>query len=387
MPGRSPDFARQRQELLLELLRTHGSVVVSEAAEQMGVSEPTIRRDVNALARRGLVTRVHGGATLPDPRSPFNHPSTPPPRSPRRTRFTFGMVLPSFSYYWPSIIAGARAAAVEADATLLLRSSSGDITDDRKQTSILAETPGVDGLIVAPVASSPHSVELFRWLQQLPLPVVLAERRAPPTMPPGILEWVASDHAAGAAMAVQHLYAQGHRRIGLFMSEGSPTAPHVQRGWRDELRSLDLNPKDQLLGRANAFTETGRDAVLDAVLADCRRTGTTAVLIHPDPPALALVQHCLDAGWAVPNDLAVVSYDDEVAHLGQPALTAVRPPKQYVGRLAVELLVARLTEGRRRPAHRVSISPELVVRESSVILPAPGSEKHQVTHSHQPGPT
>lgn len=371
MTQRSSPFPKSRQERLLELLRARGSIVVSEIAPQFEVSELTIRRDINALAHRGLVTRVHGGATLITRCSALVKGSNDGNRE--TPRFTFGMVVPSFSYYWPSIIGGARAAAADAGTRLLLRGSFSDGHDDRREIRILAETPGVDGLIVAPALEASTSGDLLRWLECLPLPVVLAERQALAPVALGKLEWAVSDHTAGAALAVQHLYAQGHRRIGLFVSEASPTAVHIRRGWRNGMQTLGLDPDEQLTGEASDFTEMGRDAVLDNVVADCRRRGTTALLVHPDPPAVSLVQHCSDAGVSVPGELAVVAYDDEVAHLGQPPITAVRPPKQYVGRLAVDLLVARLEEGHQRPAHRVTISPQLIIRDSSITqgLPAP----------------
>jgi DeoR/GlpR family transcriptional regulator of sugar metabolism len=56
-------LARQRQELILDEVRATGGVRVSELVERLGVSDMTIRRDIEALAVRGLVTRVHGGAT------------------------------------------------------------------------------------------------------------------------------------------------------------------------------------------------------------------------------------------------------------------------------------------------------------------------------------
>lgn len=58
-------LARQRQELILDTVRTTGGVRVSELVERLGVSDMTVRRDIEALAGRGLVTRVHGGATAP----------------------------------------------------------------------------------------------------------------------------------------------------------------------------------------------------------------------------------------------------------------------------------------------------------------------------------
>jgi DeoR/GlpR family transcriptional regulator of sugar metabolism len=56
-------LARQRQELILDAVRTTGGARVSELVERLGVSDMTVRRDIDVLATRGLVTRVHGGAT------------------------------------------------------------------------------------------------------------------------------------------------------------------------------------------------------------------------------------------------------------------------------------------------------------------------------------
>ncbi|MGW4499630.1 DeoR/GlpR family DNA-binding transcription regulator [Micromonospora sp. NPDC004336] len=62
-------LARQRQTAILELIRQRGGVRVSHLASRFGVSDMTIRRDLEALAGRGLVAKVHGGATLAAPGS------------------------------------------------------------------------------------------------------------------------------------------------------------------------------------------------------------------------------------------------------------------------------------------------------------------------------
>ncbi|MEV4467782.1 DeoR/GlpR family DNA-binding transcription regulator [Micromonospora echinofusca] len=62
-------LARQRQTAILELIRQHGGVRVSHLVSRFGVSDMTIRRDLEVLAERGLVDKVHGGATLPGPGS------------------------------------------------------------------------------------------------------------------------------------------------------------------------------------------------------------------------------------------------------------------------------------------------------------------------------
>ena len=62
-------LARQRQERILEALRASGGVRVSDLTEQLNVSYMTVRRDLDALAERGLVDKVHGGATIANQRS------------------------------------------------------------------------------------------------------------------------------------------------------------------------------------------------------------------------------------------------------------------------------------------------------------------------------
>src|SRR5262245_806584 len=62
-------LARQRQERILDEVRERGGARVSDLVEQLGVSDMTIRRDIEALASRGLVEKVHGGATAASERS------------------------------------------------------------------------------------------------------------------------------------------------------------------------------------------------------------------------------------------------------------------------------------------------------------------------------
>ncbi|WP_375385124.1 substrate-binding domain-containing protein [uncultured Microbacterium sp.] len=359
----APLFALQRQERLMDELRAHGAVAVGRIAVVLGVSELTIRRDINALARRGLVTRVHGGATIRSSIDESRGALTG--RDATVTKYTIGMVVPSLDYYWPEVVSGARVQAAQLQSRLMLRGSLYDARDNRKQVQVLVNTSGMHGLIVAPHTAGPEGLEMLRWLDSLPIPVVLAERRVRSAAAATRLESVVTDHAAGAMQAVRHLYAAGHRRIGLLTEPQSPTTPHVRRGWKRAIASLGLTP-DVVNTDAVSFDSFDRETVIDEILAQCTSTGTTALLILSDPQAVAFEQHCADRGVRIPDDIAIVAYDDEVARLGHPAITAVRPPKQFVGRGAVDLLVARLEGGRNRPPHHIKLTPELLVRESSM---------------------
>lgn len=373
----------ERQAKVVELLRRRGTVRVHDLADELDVSAVTVRRDIFLLAEQGLVRRVRGGATITatapagvqppgyatEPNSlallvaEHRQPAPQPADHPRQP--TVGMVVPSLDYYWPDVIKGAREGASEVDVRIVLRGATYEAADERRQLASLVETVGVDGLLVVPTTTGDEGEALMQWLRSANVPVVLIER-TPADSYRDAVESVVSDHARGAAMAVRHLAELGHRRIGLSTTFASPTAPHVRHGWRQACERLSL-PID---GTPDVCTvdrwDTAWPTALDALLDSCVDSGTTALLVHSDPEAISLVERCQERRIRVPQDLAIVTYDDEWAELSDPPLTAIRPPKAAVGHAALTLLAARLRDpDPHRPAHCIVIEPRLIVRSSS----------------------
>lgn len=359
--GEPRAFGLCRRERILDELRRAGSVRVADLATQLGVSELTVRRDIGQLADRGLLTRVHGGATL---RSRLDR-SVPGSVTGAPVRFRVGMMVPSLSYYWPHVIIGARAAATELGVQLVLRGATYSVDDQRRQIASLVESGTLHGLLVAPETLGADGRALLHWLESLPIPVVLVERRAPSALALTNLEWVTTDHVFGGALAADHLAALGHRRVGILTSVGSPTSWQLRRGWERAVADLGLECPVDVDATLDALDSAAREAAIVDVLEQCRATSTTALLIHNDPQALLLQQYARDHGWTIPGDLAVIAYDDEVAESAEPPITALRPPKQHIGRLAVETMVDRLEDGPARPVQRVHVLPVLEPRQST----------------------
>ena len=359
-----------RRAQLLDALQRQGTVRVSELTEVLGVTPITIRRDIAQLAREGLVQRVHGGATLLTPGEDDADDAAaganvaagtvPEPLGLR----TVGIFVPSLDYYWPEVVRGAEEEAKIHGLRIVLRGSSYESDDDRPQLARLIEQAGVDGLVIAPRMSAPSAAETMDWLASTGVPIVLVERTATVGPHHAAVESVVSDHALGAALAVRHLASLGHRKVGLAISGQSPTSPHVRRGWLEAVDECGFAAGETVDALVPSPRSAEWEPALDAVLDQCLATGTTALLVHADAEAMAIVQRCEERGISVPGDISVVAYDDEVAGLFSPALTAVRPPRQSIGRAAVQLLAARLAEPE-RPTHRIMISPSLRVRESS----------------------
>ncbi|CAM5727786.1 substrate-binding domain-containing protein [Streptomyces violaceorubidus] len=106
-----------------------------------------------------------------------------------------------------------------------------------------------------------------------------------------------------------------------------------------------------------------------------RKVGATAMVLHGDVDALMVVQRLAEEGVRVPEDCSVVAYDDVVAGLASPPLTAVSPPKAEVGHAAAELLLERLAGAPgSRPGRRVELLPRLMVRGSTDRLTEPVAE-------------
>lgn len=390
MTAESTLLPSERRARLVAELRANGSARVTDLARTLGVTPVTVRRDLLQLAQEGVLEKVHGGARLPAADeagvgparagSPTAGPGAGPaaadagPGGAGRALRTIGMVVPSLDYYWPEVIRGARTTAPGAGVRIILRGSSYEAGEVRRQVAALVGGAGsdVDGLLVAPPTEGDEGAELALWLSTLDVPVVLMERRAAvgPYQEP--LESVVTDHPLGAGLAVRHLAAQGHRRIGLVTTRFSPHSRAVRQGWLETVEALGLDqdvPDLAIINHSDPTWAGDVERILDA----CRpgpggpgTSGATALLVHSDPEAISLAQRAQERGLRIPEDLAIVAYDDEVAALADPPITAIRPPKSTIGATAVELLARRIEQGRDRPVHRVLLSPRLIVRASSV---------------------
>lgn len=362
-------LASERQELILAAVREHGTVRLADLVKQLGVTAVTIRRDVTLLADRGLVQRVHGGVTRPShgpradhrtgaPPSVFGRPSGRP-----HGHALIGMVVPTVEFYWPSVVQGAQAAVAAVDGRLALRASAYDASEDRRQVAGLLDR-GVRTLLVAPTVTGDAGLDLLRWLGTLTVPVVLVERLPPPALPTLALDAATTAHSLGAGLAIRHLVTLGHRRIAFVTARFSPTTRALRTGWRETAASLGLDADAGLEFEVPPYGSRGWADTYDDVLGRCRAAGATALFIHSDSEAIGLVERARDRGLSVPGDLAVVSYDDEVAAASDPPLTAVRPPKHRLGAMAAELALARMTDPTERAVHRVELWPSLIVRGS-----------------------
>lgn len=156
---------------------------------------------------------------------------------------------------------------------------------------------------------------------------------------------VRADNRNGAIKAVEHLHARGHRRIG-FLYYAEPSWPAIEErlgGVEAALRALKLPAATRLAIDEESF-ERAREVMETALRQD---TALTAVVCSNDVVAVGALQAAKSAGRKVPDDVAIVGFDDfDFAQYVEPPLTTVALPGYEMGRRAAELLLDHFPNGR-----------------------------------------
>jgi DNA-binding LacI/PurR family transcriptional regulator len=328
------------------------SVRLVEIAAQAGVSEATVSRVLNGKPGVSAPTRQAVLAALdilgverPD-------------RTRVRSAGTVGLITPELD----DPIIPAYAQVIERLLTqhgyipmLCTQMPGGAVEDDF--IAILLER-GVDGIIFVSGAHADATSSPDRY-------AALVERGVPIVLINGFLKGVDApffsvDDRAGMSLAVRHLTALGHTRLGLVV--GPPRFSPVQRkieGFHDAVAAGGSSIEGVVVHSMSSFE--GAQAAAESLLAG----HCTAVVCGSDIMALGVVRAARSRGLRVPADVAVVGFDDSpVATSTRPALTSVRQPIEEMGEEMARLLITTI-EGSDRAPRRVILATQLIRRASS----------------------
>lgn len=268
------------------------------------------------------------------------------------------VVLDVANPFFTDVAAGVEAVADEHGVTIALCNSGEDRERERRHLAHLEEQR-VQGVLVTPVDT--RNAHLDRLVER-GIPVVLLDRGSGRRHRCS----VAVDDVLGGRLVGDHLAEQRHRRVAFV--GGPMSIKQVSdrvRGLTDALGgALGLDPVTVLETEALSIAEGARAGDRLAALPASRRP--TAVACANDLLALGVLQSLTTAGVRVPQDVAIVGYDDIIyAQAAAVPLSSVRQPRELLGRTAAELLFEEIAgvEGHRH--RQVVFAPELVVRASS----------------------
>ncbi len=336
-------------------------VTISQVAKEAGVSSQTVSRVINNRQEITPATRQHVQDIIK--RLGYQPNAIARSLSLRRSH-TLGVVTSGLEYYGPShILVGVEQGANQAGLSIFL-----NLLHQPESENI---GPIVNGLISRQVEgiiwAAPEIGNNRSWFResiaQLSIPVIFLS-----TQPSNDLNVVEIDNRHGAYLATEHLLQRGYRKIGLITGPLSWwAASERRRGWQDALTAANVPFSDSQIVEGNWSAESGERGLHELLE---RFPDVQAVFACNDQMALGLMQAARSLGKRIPQDLAVVGFDDiPESAFYYPPLTTIRQGLYELGRAAVQTFVSiREAERRGEPtpsAQTLWLQPQLVVRQST----------------------
>ncbi|WP_239118415.1 LacI family DNA-binding transcriptional regulator [Paractinoplanes ferrugineus] len=335
---------------------------MDQVAEAAGVSRATVSRVINGapsvdakiremvqraiadtgyvpnVAARSLVTRRSNSVALV-----ISEPDRPDNNSFLNRIFT--------DPYFGRITAGATSALRPHDIHLVVIPT--DSTDHHQVVRYLRQGH-VDGVLLI---SSHEQDTLPRQVHDLGIPAVVAAR---PTAPIAV-SYVDVDQRLGAQLAAEHLLDRGCRTLATISGPlDIPSGLDRLNGYRDYLTRRGFSSVPSIEGD---FTRAGGESAARELLA--AHPAIDGLFVANDLMAEGALRTLQDLGRRVPDDIAVVGFDDSSAALDcRPLLTTVRQPVEEMAAEMAEVLMAHIASPGRLP-RSVTFQPSLVIRESA----------------------
>ncbi|MGX1886841.1 LacI family DNA-binding transcriptional regulator [Streptomyces sp. NPDC055287] len=324
-------------------------VTIADVAREAAVSKTTVSRVLNTRADVDASTAARVREVI----DALGYvPSSGAVGLARGTSRTVAMLTPPLTWPWMGEVLQGVVDTVEAAGYGLLLFTCNRGAESVSHFTSQVSARAFDGLLVV---EPENTLDTITAMHRRGLPVVLIDDRGHhPAFPS-----VATTNREGGASAARHLLTTGRTR---------PLVLTGPRGFgcvRDRLAGfLGVMPADPVI--EGEFTEaTGRNGV-ERALAEGR--GFDCVFAHNDLIAAGALRALREAGRSVPDDVAVVGFDDiPMAQHTEPPLTTVRQPMRRMGETAARLLLARLA-GDVISDEPVVLPTELVVRRSAPAL-------------------
>jgi LacI family transcriptional regulator len=334
-------------------LNEHIRPTISDVAERAGVSIATVSRVMNKTGPVAEATAARVQDAIRELN--FTPHATARGLATRKTN-TLGLILRDISgEFFQPMLKGVEAGTREYGFDLLIHCTHRPATDGAPSHYPLSEH-NADGILV--FTDSLDEAEIMR-LHQAQFPLILLHRSAPHSLD---IPCVTIENKSGARKIVDHLIEQhGYRRIAFLVGEdGSEDSYWREMGYREALAAHDIPFDPALIGKGGFNEQVASQAVkswLDQGL------DVDAIFAGDDDSAVGAIAALKEAGIRVPEDVAVVGFDDiPISRHLSPPLTTVRVPIETAAREAVNQLVRLIRTG--EAENLILLPTELVIRYS-----------------------
>lgn len=339
-------------------MKSSDAVNLEDVAQRTGVSPSTVSRAINRPEKVKTETRERIHKAI---RALGYRPSRVARRlrSPSGHAYILGLIIPDIQNpFYAEVARGVEDVAYDEGYAVILCSSDENAEREQFYLEVL-RSESADGVIVAPHDSS------VSFGADAALPVVCFDRR-PPT---SSVDAVVANNRQGAYDLTAHLVRQGHRRVGIACGPLSlSTSTQRLAGYRSALTDAGLAHDEELVYSGAPKPGTGRRAA-EALMS--LSDPPTALFAANNQLALGVLEFASKRGLRIPDDVAVVGFDDAPwASLLAAPLTTIRQPSYEMGRRAAEMLFQRIADPAREAA-LITLQTSLVIRQSCGAVGSP----------------
>jgi len=336
-------------------------VSLKDIAKRAGVSVATVSNVVNGYRPVGEATRRLVQQAIDE----LGYSPNLSARHLRKGRTgIIALAIPELNNpYFAELADAAIREAGQHGYTVLLDSTDGD----REKELLVSQgfrAQVIDGLILSPVQLD--RVDVLNRTSETPM-VLVGERVY--DVP---YDHIAIDNVVASVAAMRHLLDLGRRRIAFV---GAQADVHRQPahlrllGYRKALRAAGLRHDPKLVVTTDYFSRADGAAGLRQLMRLPKPPD--AVFAYNDLIAIGVLRAAIELGLTVPDDIAVVGFDDiEEGRYSNPTLTTISPDKGSIGRQAVTCLIGRLDGSRAAEPEEVQVPFMLITRESTLGRPA-----------------
>ncbi|MDR7434139.1 MAG: LacI family DNA-binding transcriptional regulator [Armatimonadota bacterium] len=328
-------------------------VTIRDVARQAGVSVKTVSRVINGDGPVREATRQRVQAVI----EALHYRPNAVARSlvTRRTMALGLLIADVINPFFPEVVRGVEDAAKVAGYTVLLGNTDEDPVQEERYLALMQERQ-VDGLVLS---GSRAEEEVLRQAADSGFWMALINRAV---HHPRILS-ILVDNADATAQATSYLIQKGHRRIAYLLGPSRAEAARLRfEGYRRALREHGIPFRPAYVVQEIPRIEGGRKAMRTLLALP---SPPTAVVAYNDLMAIGAIEAVQEAGGRVPDDVAVIGFDDILlAAYTIPPLTTVRVPKYEMGYKAAAALIDTIKIGRTSP-RVVRFKGKIVVRGSA----------------------
>lgn len=327
---------------------------IRDVAKRAGVAPITVSRVINNSGYVSEKTRARVEAAIAD----LGYVPNVLARSLRSRRTdTLALILTDISNpFWTTVARGVEDAASAAGFNVILCNTDESEAKQGKYLHVLMQKQ-VDGVLLVPASSADGPIQFVRGQDT---PIVVLDRRIPGAQ----VDTVRGDSEGGAYQLTRLLLSLGHRRIAVLSGpQGISTAEDRVAGYRRAMTEAGLNLDPAWVHYGKYSLEGGYDMAQQVLARSPRPSGLFA---GNNFVAIGALWALREAGLRVPEDMALVSFDDLPADLVVvPFFTVAAQPAYEMGRRATELLLERLSGEAPEAYQEVVLPIEIIVRQSS----------------------